>query len=82
MKKVTAILAFSFFALSVQAQEAPAKEKTKKETSTTKKEATKTKTECKAEGKKCCSSKNQNKKMPQLRHFFIVYLNLELIILL
>ena len=42
MKKVAAILAFSFFALSVQAQEAPAKEKTKKETSTTKKEATKT----------------------------------------
>ena len=32
MKKVAAILAFSFFALSVQAQEAPAKEKTKKET--------------------------------------------------
>jgi preprotein translocase subunit SecG len=55
MKKVAAILAFSFFALSIQAQEAPAKEKTKKEA--TKKEATKTKTECKAEGKKCCSSK-------------------------
>lgn len=57
MKKVAAILAFSFFALSIQAQETPAKEKTKKEATTTKKEATKTKTECKAEGKKCCSSK-------------------------
>ncbi|MCZ8228266.1 hypothetical protein [Flavobacterium sp.] len=57
MKKVAAVLAFSFLALSTQAQEAPAKEKTKKEATTTKKEATKTKTECKAEGKKCCSSK-------------------------
>ncbi|MGL5111116.1 MAG: hypothetical protein ACRC6O_00605 [Flavobacterium sp.] len=57
MKKFAALMAFAFFALTVQAQETPAKEKTKKETTTSKKETTKTKTECKAEGKKCCSSK-------------------------
>lgn len=57
MKKLATILAVSFFALSIQAQEAPAKEKTKKEAAATKKEAAKTKSSCKTEGKKCCSSK-------------------------
>ena len=57
MKKVATILALSFFALTIQAQETPTKEKTKKENTETKKEAKKTKKECKAEGKKCCAKK-------------------------